>query len=162
MIGYINSVNDKEWKPCTKEKFFEIIDSDIVAKRIIEVRGTSNKAGKRKLPAFIFGGELVQEAYQNYVDECRKTGVTKLKGSRSEQFLQPTGLFMMDFDRDKDKALELFDKFKQTLCDNNIPLKGFLAAAHRTAGGFGLRLVLKRRSGISIWDDQQWIATMMQ
>ncbi len=162
MIGYINSVNDKEWKPCTKEKFFEIIDSDIVAKRIIEVRGTSNKAGKRKLPAFIFGGELVQEAYQNYVDECRKTGVTKLKGSRSEQFLQPTGLFMMDFDRDKDKALELFDKFKQTLCDNNIPLKGFLAAAHRTAGGFGLRLVLKRRSGISIWDDQQWIATIMQ
>ena len=162
MIGYINSVNDKEWKPCTKEKFFEIIDSDIVAKRIIEVRGTSNKAGKRKLPAFIFGGELVQEAYQNYVDECRKTGVTKLKGSRSEQFLQPTGLFMMDFDRDTDMALQLFDKFKQAMCDNNIPLKGFLAAAHRTAGGLGLRLVLKRRSGISIWDDQQWIATMMQ
>lgn len=163
MIGYINKINDNEWKPCNREKFYKIIESKKVERQTEVVRRTGNKAEKDKLPAFIFSGELMAEEYSKYVEEAKAQGIAKkdMKGSRSNQFMKPTGLFIMDFDRDDDQTYQLYDKFKQVMTDNGIELKGFMAAAHRTARGFGLRLVLRRREGMSIFDDQQWIAGLM-
>ena len=162
MFGYIDNVNDKAWKLCSKEKFYEIIDSEAVARQVAVVRSTGKKSEKGKLPCFIFGGELLTDDYQRYVEDCQQKGITKLKGSRSSQFLKPTGLFMMDFDRDTDVAKQLFDKFLGAMEANQINTQGFLGAAHRTPGGNGLRLVLRRRPGKSIWDDQLWVAQLMQ
>lgn len=161
MIGYIDYINDNVWKPCTREKFYEMIESEAVARQTEVVRRTGNKAEKDKLPAFIFSGELMPEEYKKYLGDCKKRGIKKVKGNRSKQFLQPTGLFMMDFDRKVDQTFQLYDKFRMAMADNGIELKGFMAAAHRTAGGFGLRLVLRRRAGTTIADDQQWIADLM-
>ena len=63
MIGYIDHVFDRTWKPCTQEKFYEILQSAPVKRTIHEVR-SGNKDRKNKLPAFIFCGMLDEEALQ--------------------------------------------------------------------------------------------------
>jgi len=119
-----------------------------------------NKNRKRALPAFLFCGEADMEAYRNYVEKCRQTG-ERCKGSRCAQFLRPTGLFMMDFDRTEGEAFDLYRKFLSTMREAGIPTDGLLALAHRTPGGHGLRLVLRLRQGSSPQTDQQWIAELM-
>ena len=56
MIGYINHVFDRTWKPCTQEQFYAMLQDPSVAQTIQEVRA-GNKSRKNKLPAFIFCGE---------------------------------------------------------------------------------------------------------
>ena len=159
MIGYIDNNLDGMWKPCTEEKFYEIVRSQAVAHTIAAVRA-GNKNRKRALPAFIFCGEVDEEAYQTYAEKCRQTG-EKRKGSRCAQFLRPTGLFMMDFDRTEGEAMELYRKFLSAMREAGIPTEGMLALAHRTPGGYGLRLVLRGRKGSTPEADQRWIAGLM-
>ena len=71
MIGYIDNNLDGMWKPCTEEKFYEIVSSQAVAKTIAAVRA-GNKNRKRALPAFIFCGEVDEAAYRNYEEKCRQ------------------------------------------------------------------------------------------
>ena len=159
MIGYIDNNLDGMWKPCTEEKFYEIVGSQAVARTIAAVRA-GNKNRKRALPAFLFCGEADMEAYRNYVEKCRQTG-ERCKGSRCAQFLRPTGLFMMDFDRTEGEAMELYRKFLSTMREAGVPTDGQLALAHRTPGGHGLRLVMRLRPGSTPQEDQQWIAGLM-
>ena len=159
MIGYIDNNLDGMWKPCTEEKFYEIVGSQAVARTIAAVRA-GNKNRKRALPAFIFCGEVDEEAYQTYAEKCRQTG-EKRKGSRCAQFLRPTGLFMMDFDRTEGEAMELYRKFLSTMREAGISTEGVLMLAHRTPGGHGLRLVLRLREGSTPQEDQRWIAELM-
>ncbi len=159
MIGYIDNNLDGMWKPCTEEKFYEIVGSQAVARTIAAVRA-GNKNRKRALPAFIFCGEVDEEAYQTYAEKCRQTG-EKRKGSRCAQFLRPTGLFMMDFDRTEGEAMELYRKFLSTMREAGIPTEGMLMLAHRTPSGHGLRLVLRLREGSTPEADQRWIAELM-
>ena len=159
MIGYIDNNLDGMWKPCTEEKFYEIVRSQAVARTIAAVRA-GNKNRKRALPAFLFCGEADMEAYRNYVEKCRQTG-ERCKGSRCAQFLRPTGLFMMDFDRTEGEAMELYRKFLSTMREAGISTDGQLALAHRTPGGHGLRLVMRLRPGSTPQEDQQWIAGLM-
>ena len=159
MIGYIDHVFDRTWKPCTKDQFYEILQSERVAHLIREVR-SGKKQCKNQLPAFIFGGCLDEEAYRQHLAESEAAG-EKPKGSRCEQFLRPTGLFMMDFDREEGSSFALYEKFLATMRKVGIATDGFLALAHRSPSGFGLRLVLKSRLGSSIEDDQRWVSDMM-
>ena len=159
MIGYINHVFDRTWKPCTKEKFYEMLQSPSVKHTIHEVR-SGNKSRKNKLPAFIFCGQLDEAAYAQYLTTVPDG--EKPKGSRCEEFLNPTGLFMMDFDRTEGSAYQLYENFLAAMRKNRIETMGFLALAHRSPSGFGLRLVLRRRSGSSIEEDQRWISALMQ
>ena len=160
MVGYLKNNFDKEWKVCSMEKFYELVNSDAVAKAIATVRN-GNKNAKRCLPTLLFNGQLDKERYAEYVKVCQANG-TKPKGSRCEEFLKPTGFFMMDFDRTEGDAYVLYEKFMQTMREKGIETKGFLALAHRTPSGYGLRLVLCRRAGSTIEADQRWIAEMMQ
>ena len=159
MIGYINHVFDRTWKPCTQEKFYEMLQSPSVKRTIHEVR-SGDKSRKNKLPAFIFCGELDEAAYAQYL--MTVPDGEKPKGSRCEEFLRPTGLFMMDFDRTEGSAYRLYEKFLSAMHRNHIETMGFLALAHRTPSGFGLRLVLRRRAGSTIEEDQRWISALMQ
>ena len=159
MIGYIDNNLDGMWKPCTEEKFYEIVGSQAVARTIAAVRA-GNKNRKRALPAFIFCGEVDEAAYQTYAEKCRQTG-EKRKGSRCAQFLRPTGLFMMDFDRTEGEAMELYRKFLSTMREAGISTEGMLMLAHRTPSGHGLRLVLRLREGSTPEADQRWIAELM-
>jgi len=159
MIGYIDNNLDGMWKPCTEEKFYEIVRSQAVARTIAAVRA-GNKNRKRALPAFIFCGEVDEAAYQTYAEKCRQTG-EKRKGSRCAQFLRPTGLFMMDFDRTEGEAMELYRKFLSTMREAGISTEGMLVLAHRTPSGHGLRLVLRLREGSTPEADQRWIAELM-
>ena len=159
MIGYIDNNLDGMWKPCTEEKFYEIVRSQAVARTIAAVRA-GNKNRKRALPAFLFCGEADMEAYRNYVEKCRQTG-ERCKGSRCAQFLRPTGLFMMDFDRTEGEAMELYRKFLSTMREAGIPTEGMLMLAHRTPSGHGLRLVLRGRKDSTPEADQRWIAGLM-
>ena len=159
MIGYLTNNFDKTWKLCTQETFYNLLRSPLVASTIAEVRN-GNKQAKRKLPAFLFCGIANQARYQEHLAQCQADG-TKPKGSRCEEFLQSNGLFMMDFDRTEGNAYKLYEKFLQTMRSHQIATEGLLALAHRTPGGYGLRLVLKRRAGSTIEADQRWIATLM-
>ena len=163
MIGYIDNVIDREWKPCSKEKFHEIVGSEAVKRQVELVRRTGRKREKEKLPGFIFCGQLNQEAYRQYLAQWQPSENGRSpKGSRSKEFLEPTGLFMMDFDRKVDLAYQLYDKFLTVMREQQLEVKGLLALAHRTPGGCGLRLVLRRRPGKTIEEDQLWVASLMQ
>ena len=159
MIGYVEHVYDRTWKPCSQEKFYEILSSPGVAHTIRRVR-SGNKGRKNRLPAFIFGGSLDKEAYRQHCEECERTR-RQPQGSRKEEFLTPTGLFCMDFDRTSGSAFDLHEKFLATMRREGIATEGFLALSHRSPGGHGLRLVLRGRPGSTIADDQQWIAGLM-
>ncbi|MBO5381188.1 MAG: hypothetical protein J6A40_03740 [Bacteroides sp.] len=159
MIGYLNNNFDKDWKLCTQEKFYELLGSEAVANAIAAVR-SGDKNTKRRLPALVLCGVLNEAKYQAYLEQCKADG-TKPKGSRREEFLLSNGLFMMDFDRTEGEAYALYEKFLRTMRENNIDTDGFLALAHRTPSGHGLRLVLRRREGSTIEADQHWISAMM-
>ncbi|MBO7554027.1 MAG: hypothetical protein J6T82_08365 [Bacteroidaceae bacterium] len=159
MIGFIRNKRDNMWKQCSPETFGLLLDDQRVAQTIADVRN-GNAERKGDLPAFIFGGWLNEKLYNKYVEECKQRG-EKPRGSRCEEFLQPTGLFMMDFDRTEGNANELYAKFLSAMRTNGVETKGFLAFAHRTAKGHGLRLVLKGRSGSTIEADQKWISELM-
>lgn len=159
MIGYLNNNFDKDWKLCTQEKFYELLGSGAVANAIAAVRSGDRNA-KRRLPALVLCGVLNEAKYKEYMAQCQANG-TKPKGSRREEFLLSNGLFMMDFDRTEGEAYALYEKFLRTMRENNIDTDGFLALAHRTPSGHGLRLLLRRREGSTIEADQHWISAMM-
>ena len=159
MIGYLNNNFDKDWKLCTQEKFYELLGSGAVANAIAAVRGGDRNA-KRRLPALVLCGVLNEAKYKEYMAQCQANG-TKPKGSRREEFLLSNGLFMMDFDRTEGEAYALYEKFLRTMRENNIDTDGFLALAHRTPSGHGLRLLLRRRQSSTIEADQHWISAMM-
>ena len=150
MFGYVNKTRDNKWKGCSREKFEELISSKQVHEILTDVR-SGNKKRKVELPAFIFGGELDAELYDKHVAECQQRD-EKPRGSRCEEFLKPTGLFMMDFDRTEGNPRDLYNKFVATMEKHQIMIKDILAVAHASAGGLGLHLVLKGRPGSTIVD----------
>ena len=66
MVGYLKSNFDNMWKLCTKEMFYEIANSEAVAKAIAAVR-SGDKNAKRKLPAYLFNAKLDEKRYAEYV-----------------------------------------------------------------------------------------------
>ena len=159
MFGYVNKTRDNKWKECSREKFDELINSEHVREILADVR-SGNKKRKVELPAFIFGGELDAKLYEKHVAECLQRG-EKPRGSRCEEFLKPTGMFIMDFDRTEGDPRVLFDKFVATMEKHQIPLKDILGEGNKTSLGHGLRLVLKGRPGSTIEADQKWISELM-
>lgn len=160
MLGYINSNRDKSWKACSEEQFNKIVDSAQVARIIAQVRNNPEGKHKQQLPAFIFQGRLDEARYAAHQALCKQQGTTP-KASRCEEFLHPTGLFMMDFDRKEGNPTDLYEAFLKALEANGIQREGFLALAHITPSGYGLRLVLKRRPAHTVANDQQWVASLM-
>ena len=144
-----------------------IYENTTLAKGIDAVRNAKTKEEERLLksflPAFLFQGKLDKDLYKEYQNRCEQEMIPKSlrKGPRNTCFLRPTGLFMMDFDRDTDSAKTLYERFLTVMRSECIDYKGVLAMAHRTVGGNGLRLVLKRRPNHTIEEDQLWIATLM-
>lgn len=118
---------------------------------------------KAALPAYLFQGKLDEDLYKEYQNRCQQEKIprSRQKSPRNACFLRPTGLFMMDFDRNTDCAKALYEQFLTVTQSEGIDHKEILAMAHRTVGGNGLRLVLKRRQGHTIEEDQLWIATLM-
>ena len=160
MFGYINRAKDKRWKKCSRKKFEELINGKEVHEILADVR-SGKVERKSELPAFIFGGALDTELYDKHVAECLQRG-EKPRGSRCEEFLKPTGLFMMDFDRTEGNARDLYDKFLATIEKHQIAVKDILFFSHVTAKGHGLRLILKGRPGSTIEADQKWISELME
>jgi len=160
MFGFINTNKDRRWKKCTRQKFEELINSKQVHEILAAVR-SGKVERKSELPAFIFGGILDAELYDKHVAECLQRG-EKPRGSRCEEFLKPTGLFMMDFDRTEGNARDLHEKLLATIEKHQIAVKDILFFSHVTAKGHGLRLILKGRPGSTIEADQKWISELMQ
>lgn len=138
-----------------------------LAKTIQAVRNAETeeeyKELKPSLPAYLFQGKLDEDLYKEYQDRCQQQKISKRRqeSQRCTCFLRPTGLFMMDFDRDTDCAKALYEQFLTVMKNEGIDPKEVLAMAHRTVRGNGLRLVLKRRIGHTIEEDQQWLSTLM-
>lgn len=138
-----------------------------LVKRIQAVRNAETeeeyKELKPSLPAYLFQGKLDEDLYKEYQDRCQQQKIPKRRqeSQRCTCFLRPTGLFMMDFDRDTDCTKALYEQFLTVMKNEGIDPKEVLAMAHRTVRGNGLRLVLKRRIGHTIEEDQQWLSKLM-
>lgn len=161
----------------SKQKGLQTLNREVIVERLLQnaelaekikaVRNAATdderKERKAALPAFLFQGKLDEGLYREYKKRCKQEGIPSAQqlGPRNNCFLQPTGLFMMDFDRDTNQAEELYRTFLATMEREGINYKDILAMAHRSVGGNGLRLVLKRRQGHTIEEDQQWIGTLM-
>lgn len=161
MIGYLLNAHDKTWKACSEEQFYKVIESTKVANTVSQVRRSKkNSKCKQQLPAFLFQGMLDEARYAQHLALCRQKGMQP-KGSRCEEFLRPTGFFMMDFDRKQGNPIDLYNTFLKALEANHLVRQEWLALAHVTPSGHGLRLVMRRRPGHTIADDQQWVAKLM-
>lgn len=170
-MNYVNKANSKTKRLHTFTSREALVKTFCqkakLAEKIRAVRKAKTEEKKRNLksslPAVLFQGKLDEELFSVYQNRCEQEMIPKSqrKGPRSTCFLRPTGLFMMDFDRDTDSTKALYKRFLTAMKSEGIDYKEVLAMAHRTVGGYGLRLVLKRRIGHTIEEDQQWIATLM-
>ena len=150
MINYVNNAFDKTLKPCDAQQFMTLTQSEQTEK-LITLHRTGDTRAKAKLPAFTYMGVLDEERYKQYYRQCEEQGEKPL-GSRRAEFMRPTGLLMMDYDHViPKKVLNALSEFLSA-----IPLQ-YLALAHITPSGDGLRLVLRRTPGKTIAEEQmEW------
>ena len=151
MINYINNSFDKVLKPCDAQRFHTLTTCEQTERLILGHRA-GEKNSKAKLPALTYMGVLDEPRYKAYLVQCEEQG-TKPLGSRRAEFMRPTGLLMMDFDHVGDPH-----KVYQALLDARMAdcrkCEDWLALAHITPSGDGLRLVLKREKGKTIEQEQ--------
>ncbi|MBQ5353940.1 MAG: hypothetical protein IIU64_05925, partial [Alistipes sp.] len=84
--------------------------------------------------------------------KCREQD-TKPQGSRRAEFMRPTGLLMMDFDHVGDPH-KVYQALLDAMMADCRKCEDWLALAHITPSGDGLRLVLKREKGKTIEQEQ--------
>ena len=152
MTNYVNNAYDKCLKPCDAQQFSNIINSPKTEELIALYRSGDSRA-KVNLPALTYMGVLDEEKYKKYVKQCREQGV-KEKGSRCAEYMRPTGLLMLDFDH-VGNVRALYDHVLSAFQKHGVHTESYLALAHITPSGDGLRLVLKRTVGLTIEQDQQ-------
>ncbi|MBO5679267.1 MAG: hypothetical protein J6S11_04835 [Bacteroidaceae bacterium] len=152
MINYVNNSFDKVLKPCDAQQFMTLTQSEQTEKLILGHRA-GEKNSKAKLPALTYMGVLDEAKYKDYLKKCEAQG-TKPLGSRRAEFMRPTGLLMLDFDH-VGNVRALYDHVLNAFQKHGVHTEPYLALAHITPSGDGLRLVLKRTVGLTIEQDQQ-------
>ena len=152
MINYVNNSFDKVLKPCDAQQFMTLTQSEQTEKLILGHRA-GEKNSKAKLPALTYMGVLDEAKYKEYLKKCEEQG-TKPLGSRRAEFMRPTGLLMLDFDH-VGNVRALYDHVLSAFQKHGVHTEPYLALAHITPSGDGLRLVLKRTVGLTIEQDQQ-------
>ena len=152
MINYVNNAFDKTLKACDAQQFNILVASSETERLILAHRGGDTRA-KAKLPALTYMGVLDTEKYKQYLRQCEEQG-TKPLGSRRVEFMRPTGLLMLDFDH-VGNVQALYDHVLSAFQKHGVHMQNFLALAHITPSGDGLRLVLRRTVGVTIEQDQQ-------
>ena len=152
MINYVNNSFDKVLKPCDAQQFMTLTQSEQTEKLILGHRA-GEKNSKAKLPALTYMGVLDEAKYKDYLKKCDEQG-TKPLGSRRAEFMRPTGLLMLDFDH-VGNVRALYDHVLSAFQKHGVHTGPYLALAHITPSGDGLRLVLKRTVGLTIEQDQQ-------
>ena len=153
MINYVNNAYDKCLKPCDAQQFSNIINSSKTEELITLYRHGDDRA-KPNLPALTYMGVLDNDKYRKYLDQCQEQGI-KPQGSRRADFMQPTGLLMLDFDHQPNPHA-LYAQLAGQLGEPRIAL------AHITPSGQGLRLVVQRTKGMSIEQEQYEICKEME
>ena len=152
MINYVNNAFDKTLKACDAQQFNTLVASSETERLILAHRGGDARA-KAKLPALTYMGVLDTEKYRQYLRQCEEQGAKPL-GSRRVEFMRPTGLLMLDFDH-VGNVRALYDHVLSAFQKHGVHMQNFLALAHITPSGDGLRLVLRRTVGVTIEQDQQ-------
>lgn len=168
-MDYIKNVVWKHSERLTPGQWQTILSSSQHATNIAAVRATEDKAmrdalKRDTLPAFSPHGECDQALYNHYQQMCTEQGLGQRPrlGRRNTAFLQPTGLLMMDFDRDSEEARRLYELFCEKVCrEQHRPIADYLALAYTSANGKGLHLILKRTPGLTIEEEQRHIAALM-
>ena len=151
MINYVNNSFDKVLKPCDAQRFHTLTTCEQTERLILAHRAGDAKA-KSKLPAITYMGVLDAEKYTRYIKKCREQD-TKPQGSRRAEFMRPTGLLMMDFDHVGDPH-KVYQALLDAMMADCRKCEDWLALAHITPSGDGLRLVLKREKGKTIEQEQ--------
>ena len=151
MINYVNNSFDKVLKPCDAQRFHTLTTCEQTERLILGHRAGDAKA-KSKLPAITYMGVLDAEKYTRYIKKCREQD-TKPQGSRRAEFMRPTGLLMMDFDHVGDPHM-VYQALLDAMMADCRKCEDWLALAHITPSGDGLRLVLKREKGKTIEQEQ--------
>ena len=152
MINYVNNAFDKTLKACDAQQFNTLVASSETERLILAHRGGDARA-KAKLPALTYMGVLDTGKYKQYLRQCEEQGAKPL-GSRRVEFMRPTGLLMLDFDH-VGNVQALYDHVLSAFQKHGVHMQNFLALAHITPSGDGLRLVLRRTVGVTIEQDQQ-------
>ena len=151
MINYINNSFDKVLKPCDAQRFHTLTTCEQTERLILGHRA-GEKNSKAKLPALTYMGVLDEPRYKAYLVQCEEQG-TKPLGSRRAEFMRPTGLLMMDFDHVGDPH-KVYQALLDAMMADSRKCEDWLALAHITPSGDGLRLVLKREKGKTIEQEQ--------
>ena len=167
MRSYSRYASSKYVSNLSKKKFKSIINSDELKEKIEKIRTTTDNEIRRwlktKLQAFYPQGWFDEELYKQYTQRCKQANIPfeeRIK-KRSKAFFRPTGLFMVDFDPVEERSRELYRKFIDSMKREEIDIIHHLAWAHRTPSGKGLRLIMRRRPGHTLSEDQQWISRIM-
>ena len=167
MLTYLNKITDTRTHMCTEQMWERLIASPPNKQYIEMFRETGDVKWKQLLPAVNFHG------YDPKV-------LQGLDGSRKQEDLVPTGLFMLDIDHVANPK-EIWEKLgpltpkggtlnssrakSSHKTNNDLPLGGIegveLALVHITPSGEGVRIVMKGRPGSNIKDDQKWLANLL-
>ena len=159
MVNYVNNSFDKVLKPCDAQQFHTLTSSEQTEKLILGHRA-GEKNSKAKLPALTYMGVLNEAKYKDYLRRCEEQGGSPL-GSRRAEFMQPTGLLMLDFDHVGD-ARALWTQIYKGASERGFDLGQCMALAHVTPSGDGLRLVVKRDEGKTIAEGQyHWVQEVL-
>lgn len=151
MINYVNNSFDKVLKPCDAQRFHTLTTCEQTERLILGHRA-GEKNSKAKLPALTYMGVLDEPRYKAYFVQCEEQG-TKPLGSRRAEFMRPTGLLMLDFDHVGDPH-KVYQALLDAMMADCRKCEDWLALAHITPSGDGLRLVLKREKGKTIEQEQ--------
>ena len=151
MINYVNNSFDKVLKPCDAQRFHTLTTCEQTERLILGHRA-GEKNSKAKLPALTYMGVLDEPRYKAYLVQCEEQD-TKPLGSRRAEFMRPTGLLMMDFDHVGDPH-KVYQALLDAMMADCRKCEDWLALAHITPSGDGLRLVLKREKGKTIEQEQ--------
>lgn len=132
MFSYVSGVGGKAFR-CTKEKFYELIRSESVARLCGEVSGGRLEA-KRRLPAFCFHA-------------------TFSANERRNENAIPSGLFMLDIDHVGDA-----ERLCADILGRDIP---GIMLVHITPSGRGVRIVAVGQEGAGIEENQSRLSSLL-
>ena len=139
---YVGHAQDAFLKPLTPELFDLFTTSADNRAKIQAFRnGADKEKSKNLVHLFYFQGVKNEEKYAAHLAECREKKV-KARGSRNEEFMQPSAWLMIDFDHEE-RPLDLWQEIRQRM--EAQELLHHLIFAHITPSGKGLRLVVERQ-----------------
>lgn len=162
IMGYINNCKDNVWKQLTAEQLDKMLN-DVEKATIVDACRKGDKAHKNELAAIIPMGICVEEVYKKYEKEWteiflrvpvekRKAWLkkNKKKGSRTEWFLKPTQLFMVDIDHFEGDIRAELKRITNLLFDYTK-----VGLVYVTASGDGGRVICESLGGKSVEEDLQ-------